>query len=67
MTFERATKHDNSIMLVFKIVLGKNPEKIKKVDLVISFSDGVSQSEIVNDFFCDMRRYVQAREQIKGG
>ena len=65
LSFIRASKHGNSIDVVFKVEPYKNKAKVKKADLTFSFIDGVTDSETTNMFFSYMSRYVQAKERIE--
>ena len=61
---ESASKAGNEIAIKYKVWLGDNPKKIKQTLVTFHFTDGVSEGKIVNEMFCYMSRYVQAREQL---
>ena len=47
-----------------KVWPGKNTKDVKQEDLTIHLTDGVSESQTVNELFSYMSRYVQAREKM---
>ena len=64
MKFVSASKKDNEITILMKVWPDKNTRNVKQVDLTIHFNDGVSESQIANELFSYMSRYVQAREKM---
>lgn len=65
ISFVKAIKAGTRIDVVFKVEPYKNNAKVKKVDIVFTFVDGVTESEMTNMLFSYMSRYVQARELIE--
>ena len=61
MRIEETAEH---ITNVNKMWLDKNPAKLKQVDILYHFKDGVSESNTVNELFSHMSHYAQAREQL---
>ena len=64
MKFVSASKKDNEITILMKVWPDKNTRNVKQVDLTIHFNGGVSESQIANELFSYMSRYVQAREKM---
>lgn len=65
MKFVSATKKGNELTVIMKVWPGKNTKDVKQGDLTIHLTDGVSESQIANELFSYMSRYVQAREKLK--
>lgn len=61
---ESSSKSSNEITVKYRIWLGDNPQKVKQTLVSFHFIDGVSESKTVNDMFCYMSRYIQARERL---
>lgn len=57
-------KSADDITIVYRLWLDKNPAKLKHVDILYHFKDGVSESNTVNELFSHMSRYAQARELL---
>ena len=57
-------KSADDITIVYRLWLDKNPAKLKHVDILYHFKDGVSESNTVNELFCQMSYYVKVREQL---
>ena len=57
-------KSADDITIVYRLWLDKNPAKLKHVDILYHFKDGVSESNTVNEMFSHMSRYAQARERL---
>ena len=57
-------KSADDITIVYRLWLDKNPAKLKQVDILYHFKDGVSESNTVNEMFSHMSHYAQAREQL---
>ena len=60
----KVEKSANEITIIYRLWLNKNPKNIKQADVSFHFKDGISESQTVNDMFCNMSRYVQARELV---
>lgn len=63
--FVSAKKVDDEITLLFTVWPSKNKAKVKQIELVFRFKDGVSESQATNELFSLMSRYVQQREQLQ--
>ena len=59
----KVEKVANEITIIYRLWLNKNPKSIKQADVSFHFKDGISESQTVNDMFCNMSRYVRAREE----
>ena len=59
--FLNAQKVDDEITIQFTVWLAKNSADIKKVNLVFRFTNGVSDSQEMNELFGEMSKFVQRR------
>lgn len=59
LQFVSATKVGNEITLFFTVWPSKNTANIKKVDLKFIFKEGLSESQLTNELFSMMSRYVR--------
>ena len=57
------SKTGNEITVAYKVSLDVKADDRKQTGLLFRFTDGVSDSEKVNELFSYMSRYVSAREQ----
>lgn len=55
----KVVKQGNTITIAYDIELKQNAKKIKKVQIVFSFVDGVSDDVATNDFFTNICRYIK--------
>lgn len=53
------TKSGNTITIRFKTTLAKNPLDLKKSDLIMTFTDGVSPNKKVNSLFSSICNYMK--------
>ena len=53
------TKSGNTITIRFKTTLAKNPLDLKKSDLIMTFTDGVSENKKVNALFSNICNYMK--------
>lgn len=60
----KVEKVANEITIIYRLWLNKNPKNIKQADVSFHFKDGISESQIVNEMFSNMSRYVQTREKL---
>ena len=58
------SKTGNEITVAYKVTLDVKADDRKQTGLLFRFTDGVSDSEKINELFSYMSRYVSAREQI---
>lgn len=63
--FVSASKSCDEITLFFTVWPSKNNANIKKVDLKFRFKEGVPDSQVTNELFSMMSRYVQRREELR--
>lgn len=63
--FVSAHKSGAEITLIYTAWPNKNTAKVKQTDLIFHFKKGVSESQVVNELFSMMSRYVQRREQLQ--
>lgn len=59
MKLKSVTKQGNVIRIVYKTTLEPNNLNLKSSQLTLSFIDGVSEDKTVNDFFCNISRYIK--------
>ena len=64
MKFVSAVKKTDELTVVIRVWLDKNSANVKQTDIIMSFDDGVSDSQNVNELFCNANKYVQAREEL---
>lgn len=65
LQFVRATKSGDEITLLFIAWPDKNAARVKQTELIFRFKNGVSNSQVTNELFSMMSRYVQSREELK--
>ena len=63
LKFNKVTKKDNEITMVFDTFLDPNNLNLKRVPLTFTFVDGVSDSKNVNDLFMYMARYANQKKR----
>ena len=63
MRFLNAAKRGEELTIQMRIELQKNSANIKQADITFHFTDGISESDKVNELFSYISHYVQAREQ----
>ena len=56
---ENVSKHGDVINIKVKTKLNPNAKKIKTADLIISFKQGISDSQAANDLFSDLTGYIK--------
>lgn len=59
MKLKKVEKQGNVITITYETLLEPNAQNIKKAQLVFQFVNGVSENSSVNDFFCDICRYIK--------
>lgn len=64
LQFVSAAKRGDEITLFFTVWPEKNTAKVKQAELVFRFKNGVSDSQITNELFSMMSRYVRMREKL---
>lgn len=64
LKFINAVKKGNEIIISLRADLQKNPANIKQTDITFRFTDGISESEHVNELFAYICHYVKAREAL---
>ncbi len=64
MKFISAVKRADKLTVTIRVRLDKNAANVKQSDMILHFIDGVSDSQKVNDFFSDVSKFVQAREEL---
>lgn len=57
-------KSADEITVVYRLLFDKNPAKLKYIDILYHFKDGVSESDTVNEMFSHLSHYAQVREQL---
>ena len=57
-------KSGDEITLLFTAWPNKNSARIKQTNLVLNFKNGVSESQMTNELFSMMSRYVKMREEL---
>lgn len=65
MKFVNAVKKGNELTIILRADLQKNPANVKQTDIILHFTDGISESDKINELFIYVSHYVQAREAIK--
>lgn len=65
MKFVNAVKKGSEITIVMRADLQKNPANVKQTDIILHFTDGISESDKVNEMFSYISHYVQMREEIQ--
>lgn len=65
LKFVNAVKKGNELTIILQADLQKNPVNVKQTDVILHFTDGVSESDKVNEMFSYISHYVQAREQLQ--
>lgn len=65
MRFLNAVKRGKELTIQMRIELQKNSANIKQADITFHFTDGISESDIVNELFSYISHYVQAKEQLQ--
>lgn len=63
--FVSATKSGDEITLFYTAWPEKNVAKVEQTELVFQFKNGVSNSQLTNELFSMMSRYVHRREELK--
>ena len=63
--FVKATKTGKKITLLFKAWSDSNASKVKQTYLFVLFYNGVSDSQVTNELFSMMSRYVKRREELE--
>jgi hypothetical protein len=56
---ENVSKHGDVINIKVKTKLNPNAKKIKTANLIISFKQGISESQAANDLFSDLTDYIK--------
>lgn len=64
LKFINAVKKGNDIIILLRADLHTNPANIKQTDITFRFTDGISESEQVNELFAYICHYVKAREAL---
>lgn len=59
------SKTDNVIVVKYKVTIDTKADKKEQTDLQFCFTDGISDSQKVNELFAYMSRYVSAREELE--
>lgn len=65
MKFVNAVKKGNELTIILRADLQKNPANVKQTDIILHFTDGISESDKVNEMFSYISHYVQARELLQ--
>ena len=63
MKFVNAVKKGDDITILMRAELQNNSANVKQTDIKFHFSDGISESDKVNEMFSYISHYVQAREE----
>ena len=58
-SIKNISKFGNVITIKAKTKLGKHTAGVKTAKIVMSFDNGVSDSQTINDLFSDLRRYIK--------
>lgn len=64
LKFINAVKKGNDIIILLRADLHTNPANIKQTDITFHFTNGLSESEQVNELFAYICHYVKAREAL---
>ncbi len=56
---QNVSKQGDTISVQIKCWLGSNAKNLKTTHLTATFVNGVSSSEVINDLFLDLARYIQ--------
>lgn len=64
LKFINAVKKENEIKILLRADFQKNPVNIKQTDITFHFTNGLSESEQVNELFAYICHYVKAREAL---
>ena len=64
LKFINAVKKGNEIIILLRADLQKNPANVKQTDITFHFTNGLSESEQVNELFAYICHYVKAREAL---
>lgn len=64
LKFINAVKKGNDIIILLRADFQKNPANIKQTDITFHFTNGLSESEQVNELFAYICHYVKAREAL---
>ena len=59
MSLESVSKTGDTITILFKTTLAKNPLDLKKSDLIFTFVDGISGNKRVNFLFSNICNYIE--------
>lgn len=59
LSIDKITKVGDVITINFKTKMSPNSAKIKKAEMVLVFTKGVSESVSINDLFSDLGRYIK--------